>query len=90
MKYQALIEYEYPVDHPKPVGAAIYLHGEKIIADSVQRVKMPEVMRVSGEYITVVESDGTASRWEKKGFKKTGRHFLQIREVLKQMQEGNE
>ena len=47
-------------------------------------------------YIAVIEIDddeeivGDASRWEKKGFKKTGRHFLQIREVLKQMQEGNE
>lgn len=48
------------------------------------------VMRVSGEYITIIEGDGVASRWEKEKFKKTGRHFPQIAEVLKQMQEGEE
>lgn len=55
MKYQALIEYEYPVDYPKPVGAAIYLHGEKIIADSVRRVKMPEVMTNGDKIVDIYE-----------------------------------
>lgn len=52
--------------------------------------KKSVVVRVSGTVITIIEGDGTASRWEKEGFKKTGRHFPQIAEVLKQMQEGNE
>lgn len=39
-----------------------------------------------GEYMIVVLQDGSALRWEKKGFKKTGRHFPQIEEVLKQIQ----
>jgi preprotein translocase subunit YajC len=43
-----------------------------------------------GEYLVVTLQDGSALRWEKEHFKKTGRHFPQIAEVLKQMQEGNE
>lgn len=49
--------------------------------------KKSVAMRVSDEYITVVEGDGTASIWEKKGFKKTGRHFPQIDEILKELKE---
>ena len=45
------------------------------------------VVRVSGSVITIVESDGMVSRWEMEDFEKTGRHFPQIAEVLKQMQE---
>ena len=40
-----------------------------------------------GEYMVVVLQDGSALRWKKESFKKTGRHFPQIAEVLKQMQE---
>lgn len=40
-----------------------------------------------GEYLVVTLQDGSALRWKKEGFKKTGRHFSQIEEVLKQMQE---
>lgn len=43
-----------------------------------------------GEYLVVTLQDGTALRWKKESFKKTGRHFPHIVEVLKQMQEGNE
>lgn len=43
-----------------------------------------------GEYMIVVLQDGSALRWHKESFKKTGRHFPQIAEVIKQMQEGNE
>ena len=41
-----------------------------------------------GEYLVVTLQDGSALRWKKEHFKKTGRHFPQIAEVLKQMQEG--
>ena len=41
-----------------------------------------------GEYLLVALRDGNAIRWKKEDFKKTGRHFPQIAEVLKQMQEG--
>lgn len=42
-----------------------------------------------GEYLTLILEDGTALalRWRKADFKKTGRHFPQIEETLKQMQE---
>lgn len=43
-----------------------------------------------GEYLIILQKDGTALRWKKDIFKKTGRHFSQIEEVLEQMQEGNE
>lgn len=43
-----------------------------------------------GGYLVVTLQDGTALRGEKKHFKKTGRHFPQIEEVLKQMQESEE
>ena len=42
-----------------------------------------------GEYLVVTLQDGSALRWKKEHFKKTGRHFPEIAEVLKQMQEGN-
>ena len=38
-----------------------------------------------GEYLIIIQKDGTALRWKKDIFKKTGRHFPQIEEVLKQM-----
>lgn len=40
-----------------------------------------------GEYLLIIQKDGTALHWKKESFKKTGRHFPQIAEVLKQMQE---
>ena len=43
-----------------------------------------------GKYFVVTLQDGNALRWKKESFKKTGRHFPEIAEVLKQMQEGNE
>lgn len=41
-------------------------------------------------YLVVTLQDGNALRWKKESFKKTGRHFPQIEEVLKQMQEAEE
>lgn len=41
-----------------------------------------------GEYLVVTLQDGSALRWKKEDFKKTGRHFSQIEEVLKRLQEG--
>lgn len=43
-----------------------------------------------GEYLVIILKDGTALHWDKKDFKKTGRHFPQIEEVIKQMQEAEE
>ena len=43
-----------------------------------------------GKYLVVTLQDGSALRWKKEHFKKTGRHFPQIEEVLQKMQEGNE
>lgn len=40
-----------------------------------------------GEYLVVTLQDGSALRWEKEHFKKTGRHFPQIAEVLKQIKD---
>lgn len=42
----------------------------------------------NGEYMEVMLEDGTTIQWKKASFKKTGRHFPQIEEVLKQMKEG--
>lgn len=62
--------------------------GDEVIDSNCVLEKKSVVVRVSGSVITIIEGDGTASRWEKESFKKTGRHFPQIAEVLKQMQEG--
>lgn len=40
-----------------------------------------------GKYLVVTLQDGNAIRWKKESFKKTGRHFPEIAEVLKQLQE---
>lgn len=45
------------------------------------------VTETSERYISIVEKDGSVNRWKKEGFKKTGRHFPQIEELLKRMQE---
>jgi hypothetical protein len=41
----------------------------------------------NGEYMEVMLEDGTTIQWKKTSFKKTGRHFSQIEEVLKQLKE---
>ena len=43
-----------------------------------------------GEYLVIIQKDGAPLHWKKESFKKTGRHFPEIAEVLKQMQEGEE
>ena len=48
------------------------------------------VTKTNERYISIVENEGKVSRFNKSAFNKTGRHFPQIEEVLKQMQEGNE
>ncbi len=60
--------------------------GDEVIDDAGDK---GIVTRVSPdrEYLTVILGDGIAIRWENKEFKKTGRHFPQIAEVLRQMQE---
>ena len=47
------------------------------------------ITRISpdGEYLVVMLQDGNVIRWKKESFKKTRRHFPEIVEVLKQMQE---
>ena len=40
-----------------------------------------------GKYLVVTLQDGNALRWKKESFKKTGRHFPQIEEVLKQIKD---
>lgn len=62
--------------------------GDEVIDSDGTLEKKSVVVRVSGTGITIMEGDGTVSRWKKEGFKKTGRHFPQIKEVLKQIQEG--
>lgn len=64
--------------------------GDEVIDSNGMLEKRSVVVRVSGSVITIMEGDGTVSRWEKEDFKKTGRHFPQIEEVLQKMQEGNE
>lgn len=61
--------------------------GDEVIDSNGMLEKRSVVVRVSGSVITIMEGDGTVSRWEKEHFKKTGRHFPQIEEVLKQLQE---
>lgn len=64
--------------------------GDEVIDSNGMLEKRSVVVRVSGSVITIMEGDGTVSRWEKEDFKKTGRHFPQIEELLQKMQEGNE
>lgn len=41
----------------------------------------------NGEYMEVMLEDGTTTQWKKASLKKTGRHFPQIEEVLKQIKD---
>ena len=60
--------------------------GDEVIDDAGDKGIVTRV-NPDREYLTVILDDGIAIRWEKKEFKKTGRHFPQIAEVLRQMQE---
>lgn len=46
------------------------------------------VTKTNERYISIVENEGKVSRFKKDVFNKTGRHFPQIAEVLRQMKEG--
>lgn len=48
------------------------------------------ITKLNEKYISIVEDNGSVSRWKEENFKKTGRHFPQIEEVLKQMEEGED
>ena len=36
MKYKAIVEYEYPIEHKPPVKADIYLHGDKVTTSEIK------------------------------------------------------
>lgn len=36
MKFKAIVEYEYPVEHKPPVKAEIVLHGDRVITDNIK------------------------------------------------------
>lgn len=61
--------------------------GDEVIDSNSMSEKKSVVVQVNGTVITIMEDDGTAIRTGIRGFKKTGRHFPQIEEVLKQMRE---
>lgn len=48
------------------------------------------VTKIDERCISIVDNEGWVSRYVKDEFKKTGRHFPQIEEMLKQMQEEEE
>lgn len=72
--------------------AKIKKYEEIKVGDEVVNVtgKKSVVVQVEGLVITIVESDGIVGRWSKEDFQKTGRHYTQIEEVLKQMKEGED
>ena len=48
------------------------------------------VTKISERCISIVENEGSVSRLKKEDFNKTGRHYPQIEEMLKQIQEEEE
>jgi len=41
MKFIALVEYEYPVEHKPPVKAELVLHGDRIETDNIILIGCP-------------------------------------------------
>lgn len=82
---------EHSVPYYYSADALKLANDEILVGDEVIDVigKEGVVMRVDGEYLTLVESDGTALRFPIEKYKRTGRHFPQIGEVLQQIQEGD-
>ena len=39
MKFKAIVEYEYPIEHKPPVKAEIVLHGDRVITDNIKWVE---------------------------------------------------
>ena len=39
MRFRAIVEYEYPVEHKPPVKADIYLHGDKVTTGNIKPFK---------------------------------------------------
>ena len=70
-------------------------NGEIIVGDEVIDLTFPEpekaiVIKIYDEKISVVWDDGSVGTLDAKDFKKTGRTFPQIPEVLKQLKETND
>ena len=36
MKFKAIVEYEYPIEHKPPVKAEIVLHGDRVVTDNIK------------------------------------------------------
>jgi len=36
MKFKAIVEYEYPIEHKPPVKAELILHGDRVVTDSIE------------------------------------------------------
>lgn len=36
MKFRAIVEYEYPIEHKPPVKAELILHGDRVVTDSIE------------------------------------------------------
>ena len=39
MKFKAVVEYEYPIEHKPPVKAEIILHGDRVITENIKRIE---------------------------------------------------
>lgn len=38
MKFRAIVEYEYPIEHKPPVKAEIVLHGDRVTTENIKRI----------------------------------------------------
>ena len=58
MKYKAIVEYEYPIEHKPPVKADIYLHGDKVSTKKIKPIKTGYWKRISPAGIYVCSECG--------------------------------
>jgi hypothetical protein len=48
MKFKAVVEYEYPVEHKLPVKAELILHGDRVVTDNIKPLEQEPVIRDNG------------------------------------------
>lgn len=65
MKFKALVEYDYPVDHKPPVKAEIILHGDRVVTNNIKRIgqeptwiPVSERLPKKGEIVLWCNKDG--------------------------------
>jgi hypothetical protein len=55
MKFRAIVEYEYPIEHKPPVKAEIILHGDRVVTDNIKPLEQESKPMVEIDLYSVIK-----------------------------------